>query len=120
MNTHGGINWREPREGKAAPKAKKELEHIRVAEAENGGYTAHHHFTSFEHPPEGPHIFAAHEFKHPVVEGHLFHHLAKHLNIPHEVVAEESPHEEEIEEEISPGIHKKVAKKEAKEETQEA
>ena len=36
---------------------KKELEHIRLEEAENGGVIATHHFTSYEHKDE-PHIFA--------------------------------------------------------------
>jgi hypothetical protein len=85
----------------ASKKPAKELDHIRVAEAENGGHTAHHHFTAeYEHPPEGPHIFPAHGEKVPVVEGHLFHHLAKHLGIPHEVMGKEEPEgEHEMEEE---------------------
>jgi hypothetical protein len=84
-------------------KPAKELDHIRVAEAENGGTTAYHHHTAdYEHPPEGPHIFPTGE-KVPVMEGHLFHHLAQHLNIPHEVMGAkeakqpESGEEEEME-----------------------
>ena len=117
-----GMDARTRQERGMAPKAaKKELEHIRVAEAENGGHTVHHHFTSFEHPPEGPHIFPEMEGKHPVVKGSLFHHLAKHLNIPHSIIEEKEPEmaekeqdpmEEEMEEKVSPGIHKKVAKME--------
>ena len=80
-------------------KPKKEIDHIRVAEAKNGGHTAYHHHTAeYEHPPEGPHIFPAHSEKVPVREGHLFHHLAKHLNIPHEVVAKEAAAEHEPQE----------------------
>ena len=92
---HGGYNPRESM--KAAPKPKKEIDHLRVAEAENGGHTVHHHHTDeFAHPPEGPHIFPEHDGKVPVVEGHLFHHIAKHLHIPHEIMsAEEEPEEEE-------------------------
>ena len=80
-------------------KPAKELDHIRVAEAENGGTTAYHHHTQeFEHPPEGPHIFPKGEAV-PVQEGHLFHHLAQHLNIPHEIMGkEEEPEHEEMEE----------------------
>ena len=96
-----GLNMRTA----SAPKIKKppkELDHIRVAEAENGGTTAYHHHTAdYEHPPEGPHIFPTGE-KVPVMEGHLFHHLAKHLNIPHEVMGKakaepEGGEEEEME-----------------------
>lgn len=94
---HGGMDARASRE--KAVHAKKELEHIRVAEAENGGHTAHHHFTSFEHSPEGPHIFPAHKEKVHVVEGHLFHHLAKHLGIPHTVTAMPAPKTETAKEE---------------------
>lgn len=98
-----GLNMRADVAGKSK-KPKKEIDHIRVAEAENGGHTAYHHHTAdYEHPPEGPHIFPTHGEKVPVVEGHLFHHLAKHLNVPHEVVGKESDHEpEEIEEELAP------------------
>ncbi len=81
-------------------KPKKELDHIRVAEAENGGHTAfHHHTDEYAHPPEGPHIFPAHGENVPVIEGHLFHHLAKHLGIPHEVVTEAKAEHEEPEQE---------------------
>jgi len=78
---HGGMN---PRAEK--PKMpKKELEHIRVSEAENGGHIAEHHFTSYEHAPE-QHVFSAMEGKQPVIEGSLLHHVAKHMGIPHSVV----------------------------------
>lgn len=92
-------------------KPNKELDHIRVAEAENGGTTAtHYHTAELDHPPEGPHIFPKGEAV-PVEEGHLFHHLAKALHIPHEVMGKESDQdEEEAEERIAPGIHKKVEK----------
>lgn len=93
-----GLNMRAQMAKKAA-KPKKEIDHIRVAEAENGGHTAYHHHTAeYDHPPEGPHIFPAETEKVPVVEGHLFHHLAQHLNIPHEVMGKEEPEEEEEEE----------------------
>lgn len=94
----GGLNTRASTAAKFRKPA-KELDHIRVAEAENGGHTAyHHHKAEYEHPPEGPHIFPKHADKVPVKEGHLFHHLAKHLGIPHEVVATEAKAEHETEE----------------------
>jgi hypothetical protein len=83
---HGGMN----------PRAKKVLAQIQVSEAENGGHVAEHHFESYEHKPE-MHVFAKGE-KHPVMEGHIFHHLAKHLGIPHEVVGKEGDGEMEEEE----------------------
>jgi len=79
---HGGMN---PRETAAPKPPKKELEHIRITEAENGGHIAEHHHTSYEHPPES-HVFAKSAVKAPVHEGSLFHHLAKHMGIPHSVV----------------------------------
>lgn len=90
-----GLNMRASAAAKFK-KAPKELDHINVAEAENGGTTAtHYHTAEFDHPPEGPHIFPKGEAV-PVQEGHLFHHLAKHLNIPHEVMSkEEDPDEME-------------------------
>lgn len=96
----GGMNMREAA-GKSKKSAKKEVEHIRVAAAENGGHTAYTHHKSFDHPPEGPHIFPAGGEKHPVIEGSLFHHLAKHLGIPHEVVGKEEPGEEMEEHEMA-------------------
>jgi hypothetical protein len=96
-----GLNSRALAMAKAPKKPAKELDHIRVAEAENGGTTAYHHNTAdYEHPPEGPHIFPSGE-KVPVVEGHLFHHLAQHLNIPHEVMGKEAKplKDDEMEEE---------------------
>ena len=106
---HGGMDIRQPQERmKAMP---KELEHIRLSEAENGGHVAMHHFKNFEHPPEGPHIFPK-MAKHPVIKGSVFHHLAKHLGIPHKVVEPGEEMEEKMEEKIAPGIHAKVAKAE--------
>lgn len=100
-----GLNMRAKTMAKEK-KSPKELMEVRVAPAENGGHTAYHHFKDEfgpggGHPPEGPHIFPAHSDKVPVVEGHLFHHLAQHLGIPHEVTGKEpAEHEpEEMEEE---------------------
>jgi hypothetical protein len=95
-----GLNMRAAM--KAPKKAAKEIAEIRVAPASNGGQTAYHHHTSMDHPDEGPHIFPAHGEKVPVMEGHLFHHMAKHLGIPHEVMAKgEAEPAEEMEEETS-------------------
>jgi hypothetical protein len=80
---------------KEMKKPAKELDHIRVAEAENGGTTTYlHHTDDYAHPPEGPHIFPKGEAV-PVVKGHLFEHLAKKLNIPHEVIDGEKEVKEE-------------------------
>lgn len=61
----------------STPKSKKQakvLEHIRISEAENGGHSVEHHFTSYDHPPE-THVFGA-------GDGHaLVKHLAKHAHI---------------------------------------
>lgn len=100
-----GLNMRAETMAKSK-KPKKQLDHIRVASAENGGHTAYHHNKmDYEHPPEGPHIFPAGGEKHPVIEGSLFHHLAKHLGIPHEVVGKEEggEHDEMEEEEMEGG-----------------
>lgn len=96
----GGLNSRASMSAKFKKPA-KELDHIRTAEAENGGHTTYHHHTDeYAHPAEGPHIFPAHAEAVPVVEGHLFHHLAKHLGIAHEVVGKEGNEgEHEMEEE---------------------
>lgn len=56
-------------------KPPKIIEHIRLSPGTNGGVTVHHHFTHYEHPPEGPHIFAADEGK------KLASHLSKHLSM---------------------------------------
>lgn len=104
---HGGMN---PRAAEAAQpaKIKKEVDHIRVSEADNGGHLAETHFTNFEHAPE-QHVFAEPEMKHPVHEGHILHHIAKAMHIPHTVVeakeegAEETgktAHEPDEEEEL--------------------
>ena len=88
---HGGMN---PRVDKAKmPSApKKELEHIRVSMAENGGHVAEHHYTSFEHPPE-QHVFGEGQGK------ELLEHIGKHMGVKAEAKAEKEPLEQEEEEE---------------------
>lgn len=94
---HGGMNSREDTKGESK-KIKKEVEHIRISEAKNEGHIAESYFTSYEHTPE-KNVFAT-GTPHPVHEGHLFHHLAKHLHIPHTVVDKKEEHEPDEEEEI--------------------
>jgi len=80
-------------------KAPKEILHIRVQKGTGGGTAAYHdHTDPAAHPSEGPHVFAEGE-SHPVMEGHLFHHLAQHLGIPHHVMGAEEEPEHEMEEE---------------------
>jgi hypothetical protein len=98
MSMASGMNARESSMAKMPKKPAKELDHIRVAEAENGGHTAYHHHTAeYEHPPEGPHIFPAQAEPEQVQEGGLMHHLAKHLSIPHEVISGEKEAKAEAE-----------------------
>jgi hypothetical protein len=79
----------------STPKSKKQakiLEHIRVSEAENGGHSVEHHFTSYDHPPE-THVFGSDE-------GHkLVAHLAKHAHI-------------KLDKEAQAGTEENVSKKE--------
>ncbi len=81
---HGGMDGRSM--GKVA-KPKKELDHMRIEESENGGHAVTHHFTSFEHPPE-LHTFAQPGEEVELPEGHVLQHVAKHLGIPHSVIEE--------------------------------
>ncbi len=74
MASHGAMKEAaatEPPRHKIPP---KELEHIRLTPAENGGVSAEHHFTSYEHKPE-MHVFAAGQHKELMV------HLSKHLGM---------------------------------------
>ena len=74
MPSHGAMKDQalaEPPRKKIPP---KELEHIRLTPAENGGVSAEHHFTSYEHKPE-MHVFAAGQQK------QLMSHLQQHLGM---------------------------------------
>lgn len=74
MPSHGALKElaaSEPPRRKIPP---KELEHIRLTPAENGGVSAEHHFTSYEHKPE-MHVFAAGQAK------QLMAHLQQHLGM---------------------------------------
>ena len=79
---HGGMNPRATEKPKAVP---KELEHIRVSEAENGGHLMEHHFTSYDHPAES-HVFGPMTDKVALPKGHPLQHIAEHMHIPHSVV----------------------------------
>jgi hypothetical protein len=93
MASHGAIKEQAIAERMPAKKPAKELEHIRLEEAENGGVIATHHFTSYKHKPE-PHVFGD-------GEGHkLAAHIEKHLGIKmpgksSTDSAEETEHDEE-------------------------
>jgi hypothetical protein len=74
MPSHGAMKElaaTEPPKKKLPP---KELEHIRLTPAENGGVSAEHHFTHYEHRPE-THVFAAGQ------HAELLEHLKKHLGM---------------------------------------
>jgi hypothetical protein len=74
MASHGAMKEvaaTEPPRHKIPP---KELEHIRLTPAENGGVSAEHHFTHYEHKPE-MHVFASGQHK------ELMAHLQKHLGM---------------------------------------
>jgi hypothetical protein len=74
MASHGAMKEQAAMEPPRRAMPKKELEHIRLEEAENGGVIATHHFTHFDHKPE-PHVFGD-------SEGHkLAAHIEKHLGI---------------------------------------
>jgi hypothetical protein len=71
-------------------KPAKVLDHLRVKEAENGGHSVEHHFTSFEHEPE-THVFGADQGP------EMLAHVAKAANIksPDKVKGEQSNEHEE-------------------------
>lgn len=95
---HGGMDARSPERHKAPP---KEIRHLEMKEAENGGHIVTHVHTHYEHEPE-MHAFSESAHKVKLPKGHVLAHIAKHMKIPHAV-------EEAAEEKIHPGIHEKVA-----------
>lgn len=69
------------------------LDHLRVEEAENGGHVVEHHFENsssmggYKEPET--HVFSKPvdgDAKPELPEGHVLHHIAKHMGIPHEVM----------------------------------
>lgn len=75
MATHaaGENSIRGPMRGREK-KPKKELEHLRIEKAENGGHIVSHHFAGFEHEPES-HVFAKDEGP------EMMDHVAKHMGV---------------------------------------
>ena len=69
--------------------SKPTLSHVRIEEAENGGHVAETHFESgngMYHEPE-THVFAKPTGVKPQIpEGHVLHHIAKMMAIPHEII----------------------------------
>lgn len=66
------------------------LAHIRIEEAENEGHSVEHQFESgsgmMYHEPK-TFVFGKYDGEKPQLpEGHVLHHIAKHLGIPHEVI----------------------------------
>jgi hypothetical protein len=74
-----------PKEHEPAP---KELDHIKLTPAENGGVVAEHNFKSFEHKPEA-HVFAAGEGP------ELAAHIGEHMGMENMSPTEEQTEEEE-------------------------
>lgn len=74
MASHGAMKEQALAEPTAPKRKTKVLDHIRLTPAENGGVSAEHHFTSYEHQPE-THVFASGQQK------ELMAHLSKHLGL---------------------------------------
>ena len=74
MASHGAMKEVAAEAPRTAKKPAKELMHGELKEAENGGVTMEHHFTSYEHKPE-LHVFGSDE-------GHkLAAHIEEHFGI---------------------------------------
>lgn len=77
------------------------IDHIRIEEAENGGHSVEHHLESGAGPYHEPktYVFGKHDGPKPQLpEGHVLHHIAKHMGIPHEVISKSETHGEPSEE----------------------
>lgn len=74
MASHGAMKESAASEPARPRIPKKELQHIQMKQAENGGVIAEHHFTSYEHKPE-PHVFGEGDGK------GLAAHIEEHLGI---------------------------------------
>jgi hypothetical protein len=70
-------------------KSKPVLDHMKVSEAASGGHIVEHVMRGGEAPLSqagaNMHAFSHDERKAMVPEGSVLHHIAKHMNIPHEV-----------------------------------
>ena len=74
MASHGALKETAAEGPRAPKKLPKELEHIRLTPAENGGVSAEHYFSHYEYKPE-MHVFASGQHK------ELMAHLQKHLSM---------------------------------------
>lgn len=78
------------------PKGKPQLDHLRVEEADNGGHIVEHHFESqgqYKEPER--HAFPKPTGHPQLPEGHVLHHIAKHMNIPHDTIGAAAENEGE-------------------------
>ena len=77
--------------------SKPVLAEIRMKEGENGGHMVGHHMESrgmYHEPKEF--VFGKHSGVKPKLpQGHVLEHIAKHMNIPHEVMGRNESEEEE-------------------------
>ena len=81
-----GMNARTMPGRGAMAKGKKEMDHMRVMKAENGGHMVEHHFQGFDHPPEQGFAGSAPTEEVALPKGHVLQHIAEHMGIPHSVV----------------------------------
>jgi hypothetical protein len=83
---------------RSASKSKPVLDHLKVSKAENGGHVVEHVMRGGEAPlaerGANMHAFSHGERKAMVPEGSVLHHIAKHMNVPHEVTDAERGMEE--------------------------
>ena len=77
---------------------KPELDHLRVYEAENDGHIVEHHMDRYGSSEPERHVFEEHDGPKPKLpDGHVLHHIAVHMHIPHEVIKQSEPEGEENE-----------------------
>lgn len=74
MASHGALKEVAAEGPRLPKKLPKELEHVRLTPAENGGVSVEHHFTHYDYKPE-MHVFASGQQK------ELMAHLEKHLGM---------------------------------------
>jgi len=74
----------------AGPMKKHELDHLRVYESDNKGHSVDHHESPGDYSATEHHVFQHAGMPKPILPaGHVLHHIAKHMNIPHEVHSHE-------------------------------
>jgi hypothetical protein len=65
---------------------KPQLDHLRVYEAANEGHIVEHHMDRYGASEPERHVFEEHEGPKPILpKDHVLTHIAKHMNIPHEI-----------------------------------